>query len=210
MSDAHLYVYGVTHETDLERSVEGVDGGERLYTVDYGPLSAVVTDVDDLEPEETDENTRAHDDVIRDVITGEDPLTLVPMRFGMVFKNGRTLKSVLREARPAFTRALRDLDGTVELGVKCIVPEDSTVDREALAEDASERLSAVSEGEVDNGLFSDRLAFNRSYLVERADREAFDIAVEELEADYDEEVTVQYTGPYAPYNFVDIEIGAQR
>jgi len=50
---------------------------------------------------------------------------------------------------------------------------------------------------------------NRSYLVEREDREAFDDAVARIR-DAHEEVTVQYTGPWAPYNFVDIEIGVEQ
>ncbi|MFC7154458.1 GvpL/GvpF family gas vesicle protein [Halomarina halobia] len=210
MSDQYLYVYGVVERDEIDLEMEGVEGATEVYPVDYGPFSAVVSDVETLEPEETDENSRAHDEVIRAVMEGGEGRTFVPMRFGMVFKNGRTLKSVLREARPAFSRALHDLDGTVELGVKLVAPEETSIDREAVAEDVSERLSAASVGEVDNGLFSDRLVFNASYLVERESREAFDEAVEGIEDDYGEEVTVQYTGPYAPYNFVDIEIGAQR
>ncbi len=76
-------------------------------------------------------------------------------------------------------------------------------------EDVGERLSDIAESETEDDLFSDRLALNRSYLVATDDREAFDDAVGELREEYDE-LTVQYTGPWAPYNFVDIHIGAQR
>jgi len=49
---------------------------------------------------------------------------------------------------------------------------------------------------------------NRSYLVEQDQRGAFDDAVETLETAY-EDVLVEYTGPWAPYNFVDIWVGAE-
>ncbi len=49
---------------------------------------------------------------------------------------------------------------------------------------------------------------NRSYLVDREDREAFDEAIARLEDEDD--LVVRYTGPFAPYSFVDVTIGAQR
>jgi hypothetical protein len=128
----------------------------------------------------------------------------------MVFKNARSLKGVLRGARPAFTRALRNVEGQYELGVKLVATEDASVDREAVREDASERLGAIANEEARNELFSDRLVFNRSYLVDRDDRDRFDETIDEIEAKYDDQLLVRYTGPWAPYSFVDIEIGAER
>lgn len=209
MADTALYAYGVIEEEDLEFDTEGVNGADRAYTVDHRTLSALVTDIDTVEPERTDENTRAHDEVLQQLLEHDGGRTVVPMQFGMAFNDARTLKSVLREARPAFRRALRDVEGTVELGLKVLVEENATVDREAIREEVADRFDDHSLGAVENDLFSDRLVVNRSYLVDREDREAFDTAVGEFEDDHDE-LLVQYTGPWAPYNFVDIEIGAQR
>ncbi|WP_254535117.1 GvpL/GvpF family gas vesicle protein [Halomarina litorea] len=209
MSDSHLYTYGVVEDDDpLDLSVDGVEGADRVYTVSHGPLAAVVTDIGTMDPERTDENARAHDDVLQAVL--ETGRTIVPMRFGMTFKNGRALKSVLRGGRRAFTKSLREIDGAVEMGVKLVADEGASLDREAVVADVADRLRAVSDEESENDLFSDRLVFNRSYLVDRADREAFDDAVSAIDDDYGEDLTVQYTGPWAPYNFVDIEIGAKR
>lgn len=215
-----LYAYGVVESGDdfdpqalaETEGIAGVEGGTPIRTVDYRSLSAVVTHIDEMEPERTDENSRAHDDVLRTVLLGGENgagRTVVPMRFGMTFKSPRTLKGVLRGGRIAFTRALNDVDGAVELGVKLVAEEGAELDREAIRTDVDERLSAVSRRQSDNDLFSDRLVLNRSFLVDRDEQEAFDDAVGAVREAYEDELLVQYNGPWAPYSFVDIEIGAE-
>jgi hypothetical protein len=209
MTDDALYVYGVIENENLDLDINGVGGANRAYTVDYQSLSAVVSDIDTVEPERSDENVTRHDEVLQTILESDGGRTIVPMSFGMGFKNKRTLKNVLRNARPVFTRTLREIDGMVELGLKALTEEGASVDPEELAAEVEEQLDAISVNVVENELFSDRLVINRSYLVERVDREAFDEAIGEFE-DAHEELLVQYTGPWAPYNFVDIEITAQK
>ncbi|QLG60697.1 GvpL/GvpF family gas vesicle protein [Halorarum salinum] len=209
MSSSQLYLYGVTESTDIRFETDAVGGATEVRTVTHGPLSGIVSDIDTTEPERTDDDVEAHDEVLREVLTAEEDRTVVPMRYGMAFKSTRTLKNLLRQARPVLTRSLRDVEGTVELGVKVVEREDADVDPEAL-EAAAERFDEVSRKRHDGDLFSDRLLLNRSYLVEREDTDAFDDAVESLREEYGEDVIVQYSGPWAPYNFVDIEIGVDR
>lgn len=202
----HVYAYGVLEQQDLSLSVDGVEGASDLYTIDYKGLSVAVTDVDTTDVERTDENVQAHDDVLQAILTHDGGRTIVPMGFGMAFKNARTLKGVVRGARRAFRKALNDIEGTVELGVKLVAtgdedPEDLDAIRDA--------LSAVAINETDDDLFSDRLLLNRSYLVAREDRDAFGDVIDDVEADHGDAVLVKYTGPFAPYSFVDIQIGAE-
>ncbi|SIR14286.1 Gas vesicle synthesis protein GvpL/GvpF [Haladaptatus litoreus] len=206
---SNRYVYGVVEKADFEFDADAVAGADRVYTVDYQSLSAVVSDIDTTDPERTDEDSKAHDEVLRQVLERDDVGAVVPMQFGMAFKDNRTLKSVLRSAMRAFRKALREVDGHVELGVKLVADEDADYSRDSIREDVGERLSALAESETEDDLFSDRLVLNRSYLVAMDDREAFDDAVADVREEYDD-LTVQYTGPWAPYNFVDIHIGAQR
>ncbi|EMA36531.1 GvpL/GvpF family gas vesicle protein [Halococcus hamelinensis] len=208
MSD-NLYAYGVVENEELEFDVDGVAGATSAYTVSHGPLAAVVTDIDTMDPELSDENARAHDDVLQTVLLDDGGRTVVPMQFGSVFKNGRALKNVLRGGRRAFTKALREIDGYFEFGVKLVADEDASVDADAIRADAVERFTTASVNEAENDRFSDRLVMNRSYLVDRDERIAFDEAVDAVTDDYGDVLTVQYTGPWPPYNFVDIEIGAQ-
>ncbi len=205
MSD-HVYAYGVLEQQDLSLTVDGVEGATELYTVDYKGLSVAVTDIETTDVERSDENVQAHDDVLQTVLTHEDGRTIVPMSFGMAFKNARTLKGVLRGARRAFRKALNDIDGTVELGVKLVSTGDG--DPPDLSE-VRDRLSSVAINETDDDLFSDRLLLNRSYLVAREDQAAFGAVIDDIEAEHEESVLVKYTGPFAPYNFVDIQIGAE-
>lgn len=206
----NLYVYGVIEARDLDLQVDGVAEAERVYTVTHRNLSALVSDIEAEEAERSDENVRAHDEVLREVLEHDGGHTIVPMQFGMVFASKRALENVLRGGRRAFTTALRDVAGTVELGVKVVSESDTNVDDERIRQLAAETFEPVSVDYVENGLFSDRLVVNRSYLVERDHQDEFSAAVESFENGLDEDVIVQYTGPWAPYNFVDIEIGAQR
>ncbi len=201
------YVYGVVKGDDVTFETDAVTGAEQIYTISHRRLGAVVSDIDTTEPEETDEDAQRHDDVLRTVM--EKGHTIVPMQFGMAFESDRALKNVLRGALPAFRRALNDIEGRIELGCKIVRDEDAVVDREAIEESVAEELEPIAAQSVGNDLFSDRLVLNRSYLVDRDDQEAFDDAIVRLEEKH-EDLTFRYTGPFAPYSFVDVKIGAQR
>ena len=56
----NIYTYGIIEQEDLEVATEGVAGAERIYTIDYRNLSAVVSDIDTTEPERTDEDVEAN------------------------------------------------------------------------------------------------------------------------------------------------------
>jgi hypothetical protein len=210
MTANHLYTYGIIEQEDVEFDIDGVEEADRAYTVDHRTLSAVVSDIDALEPEQSDANLRAHDEVLGAIMNSKGGRTVVPMRFGMVFKGAGPLKNVLRGSRSVLSRTLRDIEGTVEMGLKLVAEEGATINREAVREDVAERLADVSVEEAENGRFSDRLVVNRSYLVDRDRREEFDAAIEGVEDEYGESTIVRYTGPWAPYNFVDLEIGVDR
>ena len=209
MSSTHLYLYGVTSATDMRFETEAVADATEVRTLTHGPLSGVVSDIDTTDPERTDEDVETHDEVLRELLTREEDRTVVPMRYGMAFENGRTLKNLLRQARPVLTRSLRDVEGAVELGVKVLDAEEGEGDPEAVRS-AAERFDEVSERREDGDLFSDRLLVNRSYLVDRDDTDSFDEAVESFREEFGDDVVVQYSGPWAPYSFVDVHIGVDR
>lgn len=207
---SHRYVYGVVEASDdIEFETDAVADADQVYTITHRRYGAVVSDIDTTEPEETDEDAQLHDDVLREIMEYDGGQTIVPMQFGMAFEGDRELKNVLRNAQPAFRRALRDIEGKIELGLKLVREEDADVDREAIEDAVADELEQVATQSVPNDLFSDRLVFNRSYLVEKEDQEEFDDAVAALEDEYGDDLMFQYTGPFAPYSFVDVKIGAQ-
>ena len=203
------YVYGVMTDDPVEFETDAVGDADHVYTVSHRRLSAVVSNIDTTDPDETDEDAQRHDDVLREVMDRDGGRTIVPMQFGMAFESDRALKNVLRGARPAFRRAINDIEGRIELGLKLVREEDADVDTDAIEEAVEDELEPIAAQSVPNDLFSDRLVLNRSYLVERDDRERFDEAVARLEDGHDD-LIVRYTGPFAPYSFVDVKIGAQR
>lgn len=202
----NLYLYGVTMDSGISLPMTGVGGGDSVYTIEYRQFAAVVSDIGTTDPEQTDEALERHNKVLQTVL--EDGHTVVPMQFGMAFKDGRTLKGVLRGAQQAFRKTYDEIEGTVELGLKLVTGPGDSVDPEEIRAAVDGRVEDIIVGQTEDDLFSDRLVLNRSYLVERTNREAFNDAVDDIKA-LDESLTVQYTGPWPPYNFVDIQIGAE-
>ncbi|MBZ6494049.1 GvpL/GvpF family gas vesicle protein [Natrinema longum] len=209
MTAANRYVYGIVDGDTVEFETDAVAGAERVYTISHRRLGAVVSDIDTTDPEETDEDAQRHDDVLREIMDYDGGTTVVPMQFGMAFESDRALKNVLRGARPAFRRAMNDIEGKIELGLKLVCEADADVDREAIETAVADLLEPIATQSVANDLFSDRLVLNRSYLVAESDRERFDDAIARFEDEHDD-LMVKYTGPFAPYSFVDVKIGAQQ
>ncbi len=60
-----------------------------------------------------------------------------------------------------------------------------------------------------NKPIGDRMIMNAAFLVSRTKEEAFDAAVKKIGADYDK-LMFKYTGPWPPYNFVNIRLKLER
>jgi hypothetical protein len=60
-----------------------------------------------------------------------------------------------------------------------------------------------------NKVIGDRMILNAAFLVNRRDAREFDRAVKVLGARY-EKLTFKYTGPWPPYNFVNIRLKLER
>ena len=209
MGGNQLYVYGVVECEDVEFETDGVEGASVAYSVEQPPLAAVVGDVDTMEPDRSDANIRAHEAVLQDLLAYDGGRTVVPMSFGMTFRDAETLRNLLEGAAPAFTKALEEIEGKIELGVKVVAPPEGTVDGTAIRQAAADRFDDIAAATTRGDQFSDRLVLNRSFLVDRDDQEAFNEAVGEFQEEYDD-LMVQYTGPWPAYNFADIQIGAKQ
>lgn len=209
MGESSLYAYGVIEREGLEFDTSGVNGADTAYTVDHPPLSAVVTDIDTVEPERTEENARAHNEVLQQILQHSEVRAVVPMQFGMAFKNEETLKNLLNESAHAFTQVLEEVEGKVELGLKVLNPAGEDVDEDTVRNDVEERFDDLATTSTRGDMFSDMLVVNRSFLVEREEQGAFNEAVGEFQEAHDD-LLVHYTGPWAPYSFVDIKIGAKQ
>jgi len=193
-----------------EKSFGNIDmNNSEVYTIPYRDVSAVVSDSSMIDYELTEENTRRHEAVLRQVMKEH---TVVPVEFGTTIKNERILRHLLRKAYHPTRECLRLVNNMIELGVKAILSEDMVfADLEKRKECASEILGSLSsraKQAVMGDLFSDRLLLNASFLVNKEDTNAFSKEVTNLQEKYPT-LKLLYSGPWAPYNFVYIKIGAE-
>jgi hypothetical protein len=70
-------------------------------------------------------------------------------------------------------------------------------------------LRGASVAARSNKLIGERMILNAAFLVNRRDVREFDRCVKEL-GERDEKLTYKYTGPWPPYNFVNIRLKLER
>jgi hypothetical protein len=87
----------------------------------------------------------------------------------------------------------------------------------ALEERANELVSSVYEtlrplsvASRSNKLIGDNMILNVAFLVERSREDEFDEAVKGLSRQYVDLLSFKYTGPWPPYNFVNIKLKLER
>jgi len=75
--------------------------------------------------------------------------------------------------------------------------------------DIFEQLRETSVASRANKPIGDKMIMNAAFLVSRDKEAAFDARVKEIGAEYDK-LTFKYTGPWPPYNFVNIRLKLER
>lgn len=76
--------------------------------------------------------------------------------------------------------------------------------------DIHESLKPAAVASRSNKPIGDRMIMNAAYLVDRARERDFDDAVKSLSRKYEEVLAFKYTGPWPPYNFVNIKLRLER
>ena len=201
------YVYCIIKAQEEQKSFGNIGfQGTDVYTIPFKEFSPVVSDVlfknYDVE-NETD--ITIHSYVINEVMKAH---SVIPVAYGMAFKNKKLIDISMRSGHKAIKKAIKIVDNKVELGVKVILPKNGNMygqEKEQCKSECTERLKQVSFDSKNLSLFSERLIINVSFLVEKDKIQAFSDEVELLRATYDS-FKFQYSGPWSPYNFVDIHI----
>jgi hypothetical protein len=78
-----------------------------------------------------------------------------------------------------------------------------------LVSEVFEQLRGVAIASRTNKPIGDKMILNAAFLVDRARESGFDARVKALGAKYDT-LTFRYTGPWPPYNFVNIRLKLER
>jgi hypothetical protein len=76
--------------------------------------------------------------------------------------------------------------------------------------DVHDELKRVAVASRSNKVIGDRMILNAAFLVERTREKAFDEKVKEVSRRYEDVLTFKYTGPWPPYNFVNIKLKLEK
>ena len=76
--------------------------------------------------------------------------------------------------------------------------------------DIHEALKPVAVASRSNKPIGDRMILNAAFLVDRSQEKLFDERVKEVSRKYEDLLTFKYTGPWPPYNFVNIKLKLEK
>lgn len=198
------YVYCIIRAIEKRKSfgLIGVEGTV-VYPLEYKDLTLVVSDVTMREYSVDEDEVEPHRIVVEQILK---EYSVLPVAYGMVFKNRNLLQIAMSAGYAAIKKAFILVDDKVELGIKIFLPgEMDEIRRAKCTYDFLMGLKDIAADYKELKLFSSRLIMNTTFLVDRSQTNRFSEAVENLACGYGE-IKVQYSGPWPAYNFVDIHI----
>jgi uncharacterized protein YcgL (UPF0745 family) len=132
--DTGLYVYAIKEKGDapLPLSLRGIDQKGQVFTYHYREIEAVVSrvSIQEYTSEEIQKKSKEdinwikekallHEKVIEEAMKDNDKtLSIIPMTFGIIFKNKRNLQSMLEKRYLYFKKNLKELKGKREWSIK--------------------------------------------------------------------------------------------
>jgi len=201
------YVYCMIKSPGEKKSFGNIGfGGEEVYTIDYKDFSPVVSDVAMTTYEVSDDEVELHRKVVEHVMIEH---SVLPVAYGMAFKNKKLLLIAMSAGYKAMKKAMIDVDNKVELGVKVLLPKETSQLYETEKADFMGSLKTKAIRLKDLKLFSSRLLMNSSFLVDKTKIDDFSGEIEQLGIRHPN-LKIQYSGPWPPYNFVDIQILSKK
>src|SRR5947199_5052038 len=102
----------------------GIGGGQKVFTVAYQDLAAVVSDTPIVIYDPTRENVLAHEFVNETVMR---EFTVIPMSFGTVFRSEDDVTELLRSTYQAFSDVLDKMKDKIEFGLKVLWDREKVV-----------------------------------------------------------------------------------
>ena len=192
-----------------------------VYLVEFGELAAAVSDVANAALDPTRDRVLAHDRVNHAVMRDR---TVIPMNFGTVCRSREDVVRLLRAAHAAFSDVLRKMEDRVEFGLKVFQAPDGMPDALPPGTPSDEDLQQRAERHLDDGLdrlrgasvasrlnapLGDRMIVNAAFLVRREAEQAFVGCAREIARRFPR-LRFKITGPWPPYNFVNIRLKLER
>ncbi len=208
MSGAYCYCVGPA-ELAGDWGSNGI-GGERVYAVRAGAVSALVSAVPEQVgrpvPPPTREHLLAHDFV---VWAASRERTVLPVAFGTVFRSDADVVAALDAVRDGALAALAALGERVEIGVRVAwggegAPGESAV--AALVPALRDAVGSATAAVAPMQPVGERTLLCAALLVARGD--VYDVAdrLRALAERLDPALRVTVTGPWAPYHFARLRL----
>src|SRR5919201_2080813 len=112
------YVYCIIRsERQKDFGGIGIGGGQKVFTVAFQDLAAVVSDTPIVIYDPTRDNVLAHEFVNETVMK---EFTVIPMSFGTVFRSEDDVTELLRSTYQAFSDVLDKMQDKIEFGLKVL------------------------------------------------------------------------------------------
>lgn len=203
------YVYCIMKSPAEKKSFGNIGfGGQEVYTLEYRDFAPVMSNAAVKKYEASDEDVELHRKVVEQVMKEH---SVLPVAYGMAFKNKKLLLIAMSVGYRAMKKAMNEVDNRVELGVKLFLPKENAAwdGKEECRSLFLETLKKKAVQSKELKLFSERLILNTSFLIDRDKINDFSSEVEQLGNKYPD-LKIQYSGPWPPYNFVDIQILSRK
>src|SRR5579885_784424 len=171
-SEGGKYVYCIVR-SDRQRDFGsiGIGGGQRVFTVAYQDLAAVVSDTPIVIYDPTRENVLAHEFVNETVMK---EYTVIPMSFGTVFRSEEDVTELLRSTYQAFSDVLDKMQDKIEFGVKVLWDREKVIANMERENDEIRRLKDEISRHTTTSTYFARMQLGR----------LIDAALEEMGARY--------------------------
>ena len=210
-----IHLYAVVEDLEELPPVAGLSDAplERLRVQD---LDVVVSDGPATGPETSDESVLRHALVVEELM--QRSAAVLPGRLGQGFSDAHALTRAVRADADGLKTALHRVRGCVELGLRVIRPEPSTVSEpaggaeymharlaekrelERLAAEIDDPLARLSRASTRRAGEAPRMLLEAAYLVPLDGVSHFRAEVARLESSHPE-LAVVCTGPWPPYSF---------
>lgn len=261
-----FYIYCIREAGKKKIKMKGVEFGGKISTISFKDIEAIVSDIDlskfnkkkiednlQEDPKWTGKNINCHHDVVAKVY---ETSTVVPMKFGIIFKTKKSLGAMLKKHYRKLKKLLAELSDKQEWGIKIYLAYEKFVEflkkeneevkkmekrksampegaqwyagkkidelvAEKLEEEIEKRLQRITNRlevcceqtalcdllpkEATTGMNRDNI-FNAACLIDNSKLVYFKKRLLETQKECDQiGATFVATGPWPPYNFVEIK-----
>lgn len=141
-------MYCILHEErDPVFKANGIKGSP-VYTVNYRDISAVVSDVAFKEISPGMDDVVVHNKVVE---AARDSGVVLPIRFGVIFRNKEGTKKLLKTSYKDYKSKLAKLSGKDELGVKIVLEKGAMDKIESHVREESDEVKKLGEESASAG-----------------------------------------------------------